>query len=171
VIGGLALSTPITLFVVPVLASSATRCTRERADVGGRGALRAQPWLALAVVGWRSGWCTSASSTPRRSSCASASARCSPPGPPLRRRFIPRLRGYRSAALPFSFRNVLKREYSGLFALVILFTAEVLEWGWVATGRWHADPVWLSAAAVSAVLYLTLRTLKRRTRLLHVDGR
>jgi protein-S-isoprenylcysteine O-methyltransferase Ste14 len=85
--------------------------------------------------------------------------------------FVPRLRGYRSAALPFSFRNVLKREYSGLFALVILFTAEVLEWRWVATGRWHADPVWLSAAAVSAVLYLTLRTLKRRTRLLHVDGR
>jgi hypothetical protein len=77
----------------------------------------------------------------------------------------------RPAALRFSLRNVLRREYSGLFALVVLFTAEVLEWWRFATGRWHADPVWLSAAAASAVLYLTLRTLKRRTRLLHVEGR
>ena len=85
--------------------------------------------------------------------------------------FVPRPRSYRPALLPFSLRNVLRREYSGLFALVILFTAEVLEWLRFATGRWHADPVWLSAAAASAVLYVTLRTLKRRTRLLHVEGR
>lgn len=85
--------------------------------------------------------------------------------------FVPRPRGYRPPALPFSFRNVLRREYSGLFALVILFAAEVLEWRRFATGRWHADPVWIGAAAAAAVLYLTLRTLKRRTRLLHVDGR
>lgn len=85
--------------------------------------------------------------------------------------FVPRLRNYQPASLPFSFRNVLRREYSGVFALVILFTAEVLEWWRFATGHWHADPVWLSAAGASAVLYLTLRTLKRRTRLLDVEGR
>jgi protein-S-isoprenylcysteine O-methyltransferase Ste14 len=85
--------------------------------------------------------------------------------------FVPRLSGYRRAPLPFSFRNVLRREYSGLLALVILFTAEVLEWRRFATGRWHADPLWLSIAAAAAVLYVTLRTLKRRTRLLNVDGR
>jgi protein-S-isoprenylcysteine O-methyltransferase Ste14 len=85
--------------------------------------------------------------------------------------FLPRLRTYRPAALPFSFRNVLRREYSGLFALVLLFTAEVLEWWRFSTGRWYADPVWLSATAACAVLYVTLRTLKRRTRLLNVRGR
>jgi protein-S-isoprenylcysteine O-methyltransferase Ste14 len=85
--------------------------------------------------------------------------------------FVPRPRLYRPAALPFSLRNVLRREYSGLFALVVLFAAEVLEWRRFATGRWHADPVWLPAAAASAVLYVTLRTLKRHTRLLHVEGR
>jgi protein-S-isoprenylcysteine O-methyltransferase Ste14 len=85
--------------------------------------------------------------------------------------FVPRLRGYRAPGLPFSFRNVLRREYSGLFALVALFTAEVLEWRRFATGRWHADPVWISAAGISAVIYVTLRALKRRTRLLHVEGR
>ena len=85
--------------------------------------------------------------------------------------FVPRLRGYRPAVLPFSFRNVLKREYSGLFALVALFAAEVLEWRRFATGHWHADPLWLGAAAAAAVVYLALRTLKRRTRVLHVEGR
>jgi protein-S-isoprenylcysteine O-methyltransferase Ste14 len=85
--------------------------------------------------------------------------------------FVPRPRSYQPASLPFSFRNVLRREYSGLFALVILYTAEVLEWWRFATGHWYADPVWLSAAAASAVLYVTLRTLKRRTRLLNVEGR
>lgn len=85
--------------------------------------------------------------------------------------FLPRPRNFRPAALPFSVRNVLKREYSGLFALVILFAAEVLEWRRFATGRWYADPVWLGASAGAAVIYLALRTLKRRTRLLHVDGR
>lgn len=86
-------------------------------------------------------------------------------------RFIPRLGHYRPAALSFSFRNVMRREYSGLFALMAVFSAEVLEWGRFSTGRWHADPVWVSAAAASAVLYVTLRTLKRRTRVLHVEGR
>jgi protein-S-isoprenylcysteine O-methyltransferase Ste14 len=85
--------------------------------------------------------------------------------------FVPRPWRYRRASLPFSFRNVLRREYSGLFALVILFTAAVLEWRWLATGRWHADPLWLGAAAAAGLMYLTLRTLKRRTRLLHVEGR
>ncbi|HEX8245969.1 MAG TPA: isoprenylcysteine carboxylmethyltransferase family protein [Longimicrobium sp.] len=85
--------------------------------------------------------------------------------------FLPRLGNYRAPRLPFSLRTTLRREYSGLFALVILFTAEVLEWRWFASGRLIADPVWLPAAAGSAVLYVTLRTLKRRTRVLHVDGR
>ena len=85
--------------------------------------------------------------------------------------FLPRLRGYRPARLPFSFRTVLRREYSGVFALVILFTVEVLAWWRFATGRWYADPVWLSAAAAAGVLYLSLRTMKHRTRVLHVEGR
>lgn len=85
--------------------------------------------------------------------------------------FLPRFRGYRPARLPFSFRTVLRREYSGMFALVILFTVEVLAWWRFATGRWYADPVWLSAAVGTGILYLSLRTMKRRTRVLHVEGR
>jgi len=65
----------------------------------------------------------------------------------------------------------MRREYSGLFALMAVFSAEVFEWGRFSTGRWQADPVWVLAAAASAVLYVTLRTLKRRTRVLHVEGR
>lgn len=85
--------------------------------------------------------------------------------------FIPSFRRYRPAGLAFSFRTVLRREYSGLFAVVILFTIEVLAWWRFSTGQWYADPVWLSAAAAAGVLYLSLRAMKHRTRVLHVDGR
>ena len=41
--------------------------------------------------------------------------------------FFPSFRNWRPPALPFSFRNVLKREHAGFFALVVVFTVlEVL---------------------------------------------
>jgi hypothetical protein len=39
------------------------------------------------------------------------------------------------------------------------------------TGRLIVDPVWGTALAVSLVLCLAVRTVKHRTRLLHVEGR
>jgi protein-S-isoprenylcysteine O-methyltransferase Ste14 len=85
--------------------------------------------------------------------------------------FVPRPLRFRPAALPFSCRNVLRREYSGFAALVLLFGVEVVVRHRFATGHWGAHPRWLAVEAGTAVLYLSLRTLKRRTRLLHVDGR
>jgi protein-S-isoprenylcysteine O-methyltransferase Ste14 len=85
--------------------------------------------------------------------------------------FFPRVWAFRPAALPFSLRNVLKREYSGMLALVLLFSAEVLLWRRFANGRWKADGPWLAILAAACVLYLLLRTLRRQTRLLHVEGR
>lgn len=85
--------------------------------------------------------------------------------------FLPRPLQFRPPVLPFSCRNVLRREYSGLAALVLLFGAEVILRRRFATGEWAAEPAWLILEAGMVVLYLSLRTLKRRTRLLHVDGR
>ena len=39
--------------------------------------------------------------------------------------FIPRLRGWRRAELPFSWRVVLRREHSSCFAIVVVFAAQV----------------------------------------------
>lgn len=85
--------------------------------------------------------------------------------------FLPRPSRFRPARLPFSLRNVLRREYSGLAALLLLFGMEVIIRHRSVTGRWDVGPGWFVLEASAAVLYLVLRMLKRHTRLLHVAGR
>ena len=84
---------------------------------------------------------------------------------------VPRFSGWRPAALPFSVRNVLRREYSGFFAVVASFAVLDAVGESIALGRWHIDPLWAAAFLVGFVVYATLLTLKRRTRLLRVKGR
>lgn len=85
--------------------------------------------------------------------------------------FIPALRRWQPPALPFSLRNVLRREYSGVFGVVATFTAlEVLS-DLFATGRLTLDRLWAGLFGAALVLYLVLRTLKRSTTLLNVEGR
>ncbi|CAE7223658.1 mam4 [Symbiodinium necroappetens] len=81
------------------------------------------------------------------------------------------IRTYAKPELPFSVRNVLKREYSGFFAVVlIMFCLEIIG-DYVVLNELTVDPVWLVAFGIAAAIYLTLRTLKRRTRVLRVAGR
>ena len=85
--------------------------------------------------------------------------------------FIPRPGGWTAPSLPFSTRNVLRREYSGLFGVVVIFALlELLEHVFLYR-RATMHPVWVGVLVVGALLYLTLRTLKRSTRVLKVEGR
>lgn len=85
--------------------------------------------------------------------------------------FVPRLTGYTAPSLPFSWRNVLRREYSGAFGFVaVLFALEVVGDLHV-YGRWHFDPPWVVLFSASGVAYLVLRALKHHTHLLDVEGR
>ncbi len=85
--------------------------------------------------------------------------------------FLPRLKGWKGPELPFSFRTVLRREYSGLLVITSSFTSlEVLE-DMVAEGRVDVDGGWVAFFVAGLILYLTFRTLKKKTRLLHVEGR
>lgn len=85
--------------------------------------------------------------------------------------FIPSFRHWTPPALPFSLRNVLRREYSGLFATVALFTLLVVLADLLRDGELAPHPAWYGIFAGGLVVYLTLRTLKRHTRLLDVEGR
>lgn len=85
--------------------------------------------------------------------------------------FIPRLALWEAPASGFSVRTVLRREYPGLFALVASFTVLDLAGDYADTGRLALDPVWGVAFAATTVLCGVLRTLKHRTRFLHVEGR
>lgn len=90
--------------------------------------------------------------------------------------FVPRFSLWKSPAEKFSLRTVLRREYNGLFVLVLVYlfldilTDTIADNESVATwaGR---DYLWLGIAAVGTVIFFSLRTLKKRTRFLHVEGR
>ena len=89
---------------------------------------------------------------------------------------VPRLRQWERPNLSFSLRNVLRREYNGLYALVVCFTfvelgADVLGDGMTFAEWWDQNFYWVWIFAIGSLLYLTLRTLKRHTNLLSVSGR
>lgn len=85
--------------------------------------------------------------------------------------FIPKISQYRKANLPFSLRNVLKREYNGFFAVIVTFF--ILEtFGEIfAKGRLEFDLGWILLSGIGFIVWLTLRTLKKYTRILNVEGR
>lgn len=84
---------------------------------------------------------------------------------------VPRLKNWRSPRCAFSLRTVLRREYSGLFAIVTVFS--MMEMGELFVLRQpieaYAEAVaWMTAGCI---VFVTLRALKRHTHLLHVEGR
>jgi protein-S-isoprenylcysteine O-methyltransferase Ste14 len=85
--------------------------------------------------------------------------------------FVPKLRKYKKAHLPFSWRTVLKREYNGFFiVIVVMFILETV--GEVfAEGELDFDLGWILLLCVGFVVWLTLRTIKKRTNLFKVEGR
>ena len=85
--------------------------------------------------------------------------------------FVPRLRGWRRPTLGFSVRNVLRREYTGFALLIASFcAADVLADG-VTRRDWQPDASLAAALTVAGLVYITLLTLKKTTRLLEVQGR
>jgi protein-S-isoprenylcysteine O-methyltransferase Ste14 len=85
--------------------------------------------------------------------------------------FIPRLSRWRPPSLPFSWRNILKREYSGFYALVCLFTTLEVLGEYQVERRLGIDIGWAVFFCAGTSIYITFRTLKKHTRLLHVEGR
>ncbi len=85
--------------------------------------------------------------------------------------FFPRLTGWKAPSLPFSVRNVLRREYSGLFAIiVVLFAIETIR-DLLVEQELEVDSEWLAAFIAAAAIYISLRSLKKYTAFLKVDGR
>ncbi|MDQ6831627.1 MAG: isoprenylcysteine carboxylmethyltransferase family protein [Gemmatimonadota bacterium] len=85
--------------------------------------------------------------------------------------FLPDFSRWCAPALPFSFRNVLRREYSGLLAIVVSFAILNTLANSRSEGSITVDDVDLAMLGATTALYLLLRTLKHRTRMLHVEGR
>lgn len=89
--------------------------------------------------------------------------------------FFPRLTNWESAGWNFSMKNVLKREYNGFFAIFISFALLDILKIYVHTGfttvNQMISPFWLYATAISFLIFITLRTLKKQTKVLDAAGR
>ena len=85
--------------------------------------------------------------------------------------FIPRIFGWKKPNLPFSVKNILKREYSGFFALFFTFALFDLIENFTRFNQWYFDDFWAYSLSISATICLFLRALKKKTNILTVAGR
>lgn len=79
----------------------------------------------------------------------------------------PDFKKWKSPNAPFSWKRILKREYSTFLGLIVAFIGLKFGAEFVAEGefRWRAS--WLLMLAFGSLVYFVLRTLRKNTRLLN----
>jgi protein-S-isoprenylcysteine O-methyltransferase Ste14 len=89
--------------------------------------------------------------------------------------FWPKILRWKSGGTTFSFKNVLKREYSGFFATFLSFALLDVLKNYLIYGSTDIDviiqPFWLWSTIGALLVFLSLRTIKKTTKLLDVEGR
>jgi protein-S-isoprenylcysteine O-methyltransferase Ste14 len=85
--------------------------------------------------------------------------------------FIPQFRGWRPSPVPFCWRTVAQREYNAFFLIIAVFFLFDLIGDSIAEKSWHMSWVWFGVFIGGFLIFAVLRTLKKRTRLLNVEGR
>ncbi len=85
--------------------------------------------------------------------------------------FFPKFSQYQKPELPFSLRNVLKREYTAFFEITFIFPLLDIVAQYIHYETIEVKAYWLIFFAVGFITYFTLRTLKKKTDILHVEGR
>lgn len=92
--------------------------------------------------------------------------------------FLPKLSGYVKPALPFSFKNILKREYPSLFGIIVVFTVFDLIQVYFQEPFLHVSEItgiWKIFHSVffgfGAMFYIITRFIVKTTKILDVEGR
>ncbi len=84
--------------------------------------------------------------------------------------FLPRGRNWQRPSLDFSWKTALAREYSTFFAIIVTFVSLRMTGNAFAGTLPHTEPASLLLLAAGGVIYVVLRTMKKRN-LLSVEGR
>ena len=79
--------------------------------------------------------------------------------------FIPHFSKWQKNIHPFSFKKILRQEYSGWIALVSTFAILDFLETYFRTGTWSLNLFWSSAFVTTLILVLTLRILKKNNKL------
>jgi len=87
------------------------------------------------------------------------------------RAVIPRFRNFTRAHLPFSFRNVLKREYNSVANLFIVFAILDVIRNKAVTGKVYMEPLYITLLVAALVFWAVVRYMVKRTKFLYVEGR
>jgi len=85
--------------------------------------------------------------------------------------FIPDIRKWHSSDMTFSFRKAVKNEYKTFFAVIVSFTVLEIIGDIFVERSLEIDGMWLSILTVGFVLYMFVRFLKKRTKILEVQER
>ena len=75
--------------------------------------------------------------------------------------FFPRFKNWQHPESPFSLRKVLRKEYSGFFAIIASFTGLEIIGDLVVEGKLNLDLMWIILFSIGLITYMTLRTLKK----------
>jgi len=85
--------------------------------------------------------------------------------------FLPKFRNWQQPALTFSFRNILKREYTAFFLIIASFALLNIVGNIFTKDKLKVDLMWLILFIAGFIVYVILRTLRTKTKILNVEGR
>ncbi|MFO7659911.1 MAG: isoprenylcysteine carboxylmethyltransferase family protein [Candidatus Cloacimonadaceae bacterium] len=76
---------------------------------------------------------------------------------------VPSLNNYQPNRYTFRIKKALRQEYSGIYALFLVFTALELLRNFLMLHKIYLSAMWIAAGCVLTLSYLTMRLLKKRT--------
>ncbi|MCF8298878.1 MAG: isoprenylcysteine carboxylmethyltransferase family protein [Saprospiraceae bacterium] len=85
--------------------------------------------------------------------------------------FWPKFSIWKKSELPFSTKNVLKREYSGFFATIFSFSFIDFAKHYFYNGEFTLSLHWMIILPIGFVVFIVFRSLKKYTKVLEVKGR
>ena len=85
--------------------------------------------------------------------------------------FIPYSFKYIPPGLPFSVKNVLKREYNSFVNIFVIFTLLDLFRNYFLSERIYLTAMWIYMLVVAVAIWLVVRIIEKRTHWLEVKGR
>ena len=85
--------------------------------------------------------------------------------------FLPKFKHWQTPNLAFSFKTVFRKEHSAFFVITTSFSLLDITQDSFMENKLKLDLGWLIVFVCGLAIYLTLLTLKRKTKILNVEGR
>lgn len=85
--------------------------------------------------------------------------------------FFPAFSKWSSGKLPFSWKNIFKREYNGFGNIIFAFTILAIVRNYRITGNWYPELRWIIIFFTGLIIWFIVRTIEKKTSFFNVEGR